>query len=326
MPLKKSCRMNTSLLFQNFPDESSCIQTLKEKRLQVGVVCKKCSHTEHYFRKGDLKFECKKCKSRQSIRTGTVMENSNLPIRYWMLCMELMTLTKKSFSAQEMQRLIGHKRYEPIWYMMHKIRRVMGKRDDLYQLSNHVEMDEGFFERVDDKEVIKEKKENSSIEPAKLKRGRGSERQTKVLVMVESKPMGKYAKKGKPDRKVGYLKMKVMEDLKAETIEGVVKKSIEKTAIATTDGYRGYGKLKSVLASHKVIIEPDKVKSAKLFPWANRTISNAKKVLVGIHHNYINSKFMQNYLDEFCYKFNRRYFGEKLSDRLILAAVQNTWY
>jgi len=210
--------------------------------------------------------------------------------------------------------------------MMHKIRRVMGKRDDLYQLSNHVEMDEGFFERVDDKEVIKEKKENSSTEPTKLKRGRGSERQTKVLVMVESKPMGKYAKKGKPDRKVGYLKMKVMEDLKAETIEGVVKKSIEKTAIATTDGYRGYGKLKSVLASHKVIIEPDKVKSAKLFPWANRTISNAKKVLVGIHHNCINSKFMQNYLDEFCYKFNRRYFGEKLSDRLMLAAVQNTWY
>jgi len=77
IPFKKLDFMNTSLLFQNFPDESSCIQTLKEKRLQVGVVCKKCSHTEHYFRKGDLKFECKKCKSRQSIRTGTVMENSN---------------------------------------------------------------------------------------------------------------------------------------------------------------------------------------------------------------------------------------------------------
>ena len=49
-------------------------------------------------------------------------------------------------------------------------------------------------------------------------------------------------------------------------------------------------------------------------------------VLLGIHHNCINSKFMQNYLDEFCYKFNRRYFGENLADRLILAAIHNTWY
>ena len=202
--------MKTSQLFENFPDEASCIEILKEKRLEVGVVCKKCSHTAHYFRKGDLKFECKKCNSRQSIRTGTMMENTNLPIRYWMLCTELMTLTRKSFSALEMQRLIGHKRYEPIWYMMHKIRRVMGKRDDQYQLSDYVEMDEGFFERVDDKEVIKEKKEIPAGAKAKTKRGRGSERQTKVLVMVESKPMGKEAKKGKPDRKVGYLKMKVI--------------------------------------------------------------------------------------------------------------------
>ena len=110
--------MNTSELFKDFPDETSCIQTLKEKRLQVDVVCEKCSHAEHYFRKGDLKFECKKCKSRQSIRTGMVMENSKLPVRYWMLCMKLMTLTRKSFSGLEMQSLIGRKRYEPTWYMM----------------------------------------------------------------------------------------------------------------------------------------------------------------------------------------------------------------
>lgn len=137
--------MNLTSFFAKYPDEASCIQAFKDKKLEIGVVCKKCSYKDHYFRKGDLKFECKKCHSRQSIRTGTVMENSNLPIRYWMMCLELMTLTKKSFSALEMQRLIGHKRYEPIWYMMHKIRRIMGKRDELYQLSDQVEMDEGFF-------------------------------------------------------------------------------------------------------------------------------------------------------------------------------------
>jgi len=120
--------------------------------------------------------------------------------------------------------------------------------------------------------------------------------------------------------------MKVMENLKAETIGKEVEKSVEKMAETLTDEYRGDGKLKSVLAAHLLIVEADKAKSAKLFPWANRTIGNAKKTMLGIHHNCINSKFMQNYLDEFCYKFDRRYFGGNLSDRLILEAMQNTLY
>src|SRR5678810_918257 len=57
-----------------------------------------------------------------------------------------MSLTKKGFSALEMQRLIGYKRYEPIWLMMHKIRISMGHRDDKYTLDGYIEMDEGFFE------------------------------------------------------------------------------------------------------------------------------------------------------------------------------------
>jgi len=193
----------------------------------------------------------------------------------------------------------------------------MDKRADLYQLSNHVEMDEGFFERVDDKDVIKEKKENSSADLTRLKRGRGSKRQTKILAIVELKPMRKDTKKGKPDRKAGYLKIKNMENLKSETIKKVVKINVEKATEATTDGNLGYRNLKSILAAHKVIYEPDKVKSAKLFLWENKTMSNAKKVLVGIHHNCINSKFIQNYPYEFCHKFKRRYFGSKLSDWLI---------
>jgi len=110
----------------------------------------------------------------------------------------------------EMQRLIGHKRYEPIWYMMHKIRRIMGKRDDEYKLSDYIEIDEGFFERVDDKEVIISNKEKKPPGDKGTKRGRGSEKQSKVLVMVESKPGKQSPAKGKPNREVGYLKMKVM--------------------------------------------------------------------------------------------------------------------
>ena len=66
--------------------------------------------------------------------------------------MMLLTSTKKSFSALEVQRQLGHAYYEPIWYMLNKIRYAMGKRDDNYTLSDQVELDEGFFETVPNKE------------------------------------------------------------------------------------------------------------------------------------------------------------------------------
>lgn len=144
--------------------------------------------------------------------------------------------------------------------------------------------------------------------------------------MVESKPSIKAPKPRKPNRKVGYLKMVVMEDLKAKSINKEVEKLVEKTACVLTDGYTGYAKLKEKIAHHEIVVEPNKTKSAKALHWVNRSISNAKKVLLGIHHNCVNQQYMQNYLDEFCYKFNRRYFGDGLSDRLLIAALETTWY
>ncbi len=66
-------------------------------------------------------------------------------IRYWFIAIHLLTSTKKSFSASELQRQLGHKRYEPIWGMLHKLRSVMGKRDAQYPLSGVIELDKGSF-------------------------------------------------------------------------------------------------------------------------------------------------------------------------------------
>ena len=87
--------------------------------------------------------------------------------------MKYMTMTKKGVSAKEMQRLLGFKRYEPAWYMMHKLRVVMGKRDDLYVLSKSVEIDEGFFESIK-KDLQKTEKQiaNQSEKEKRKKRKR----------------------------------------------------------------------------------------------------------------------------------------------------------
>ena len=58
----------TNLLefFEKYPDEASRIEGFKAKRLEMGIICKKCKHTKHYFRKTDLKFQYKKCGSHVS--------------------------------------------------------------------------------------------------------------------------------------------------------------------------------------------------------------------------------------------------------------------
>jgi len=86
-----------------------------------------------------------------------------------------MTATKKTISALELQRQMGHKYYEPIWVMMHKIRLVMGKRDNQYNLSDKLEADESYYST----RYIQQKDEFTGVKEV-LKRGKGSQRKTGV--------------------------------------------------------------------------------------------------------------------------------------------------
>ncbi len=74
-----------------------------------------------------------------------MFENSNLPFRKWYLARGFMSFSKKGLSAMELQRQLGHKRYNTVWSMMHRIRQAMGKRDNLYSLEGIAEFDEGYF-------------------------------------------------------------------------------------------------------------------------------------------------------------------------------------
>ena len=113
---------------KEFPDEGSCKSKFKAYREQVGVVCPKCGSTAHYWKRDKESYECKGCKYRQGLRANTVMHKSKLSYRYWFIAMHLLTSTKKSFSAKELQRQLGHKRYQPVWHMSHKLREAMGRR------------------------------------------------------------------------------------------------------------------------------------------------------------------------------------------------------
>ena len=302
--------MNLIDFIKQYPDEESCKQKFKEYRDQAGVSCANCGRTDHYWKSDKEQYECKGCGTRTTLKSGTVMHKSKLPYRYWFIAMHLLTSTKKSFSAREIQRQLGHKRYAPIWHMVHKLRLSMGKRDEQYVLAGAIELDEGFFTT----EIPDEQKH----EP--IKRGRGSQNKSKVLVMAESE-LVESPKKGKKPRRVGYLKMKVIDDLRKETINSVVQGSLSGQSKLYTDDSTSYVDLKDYVNSHHSEVIP-KEKVGEKLPWVHIAISNAKRQLLNSYHN-VKPEFLQSYLDEFCYKFNRRYLGEALFGRLLVAAVSN---
>lgn len=273
---------------EQFPDEQSCREAFREYRLKVGVKCRKCGNTGHYWMKTVEQFQCKQCRTRTTLRSGTVMQDSNLSFRKWFVVMHLMTSTKKGFSAKEIQRQLGHKRYEPIWYMMQKIRTAMGARDEQYALTGATEMDEGFFTTVDS--------ENRGKRRYKRKRGRGSESQTPVMVMAESK-RSKKRTKGRPAYSCRYFKMEAMPDLTSNTVVNIAQESLDPGCRVKTEKFSSYSKLNRVVKKHtaKTIKPKD---AGKELPWVHITISNAKRNFLNNFH-HIDNSYLQNYLDEF---------------------------
>jgi hypothetical protein len=223
--------MNLINFIESFPDEASCRKKFKEIRDKEGVICRKCGSKEHYWLSTIEQYQCKDCKTRTTLRSGTVMQASKLSFRYWFIAMHLLTGTKKTFSALELQRQLGHKFYEPVWYMLQKLRVTMGLRDGQYPINKIVELDEGFFESVDT-EKEKDKKDE------KKKRGRGSQKQSTVMVMASTVHDFNTTKKFNKPTKFRYVRMLVVDNLKNETIEQKVKENISSDSIVKTDKYR----------------------------------------------------------------------------------------
>ncbi len=186
----------------------------------------------------------------------------------------------------------------------------MGKRDALYQLSDMVEFDEGYFE----KKVPQQTRSN-------LKRGRGSERQINVAVMAESIPV-EGIESGKTSNQCRHFKMKVLENHKGTEIESLIKGSLDPKAVVFSDKSSSYFNIENYVESH-ITEKSSKQTTVDMLKWVHIAISNAKRNFLGVYHK-INGRYLQYYLDEFVYKLNRRYF-KSIFERLVVASVYPYW-
>ena len=300
--------MNLFTFTAHFGDETVCRLHFKEQRDKIGVNCRRCGGVEHYWIKSLWSYECKSCRSRTSLRSGTIMQSSNLSFLVWYRAMFLMSATKKGFSAKEMQRQLGLKRYEPVWAMVHRLRKAMGNRDARYTLEGMVEMDEGYFTV-----------ESSRIEQGKGKRGRGAAGKRNVAVMAESTPLEE-SETGKKSNQVRYFKAKVLQTHQSTEISETIKGSIDRKSIVFTDKSTSYVDITDYIEMH-VTEKSSKESTEETLKRVHIFISNAKRNLLGNYHK-VKGKYLQLYLDEFVYKLNRRYFEDRIFERVVIANIK----
>jgi transposase-like protein len=311
---QKITKMTATEFDKLFPDEIACRDYWRSIREKAGITCSKCKSKEHYWHHWNQEWRCKRCKKTTTLRTGTVMMHSNLPIRTWFRAIFEVMSRKKSISSTELYRQFPEIKSEgTAWYLLHRLRIAMGARDAQYQLHGDVEVDEAFIT------VVKE------IEPEtrRDKRGRGAVRKSPVLVLASTiSRSDKKVKKSKKSSLPLYFKMIQLPNLTSTSLnEGIFRNVKAKTHIFT-DKFRSYNDIKHFVDKHTATKTPPK-QAHETLPWVHCAIGNFKRIIDGIFH-HVNDEYLQNYLDEYIFKLNRRRSKEPFF-RLLNACIYVPW-
>lgn len=282
-----------------FPDEQSCRDKFKIYRDKLGVVCPKCGCMHHYWCGGTLqKYKCKMCGYRQSLKANTVMHHSKLSFRIWFICMHLLTSTKSSFSASEIQRQLGQKYYRPIWEMCCKIRECMSRAENELILSGELELDEAFFSYKATEKKAKKKYSRDHL--------------AKVIVCCESEDYSyrqsteQMTKYKVLKRKFGHLRMFITDSITDDAITYKVLPFIDPNSVVYGDGTKAHNLLKRYIKEvHSEVLKAEE-DLMRVLPHVHLNIGHSKNQFSDVHHG-VSKQYMQIYLDCFTYKKNRRY-------------------
>jgi transposase-like protein len=274
---------------QRFHSEEACQEHLFNMRWPDGFSCPRCGCKKYYLISKRRLYQCQGCSYQASLTAGTIFHKTRTPLKKWFWAIFLVANDKRGYSALALMNSINVS-YPTAWLMLHKIRAAMSNRDQLYQLTGLVQLDDAFFGGPDGLQ------------------GRGTDK-TPVYIAVSTDNDGKPL----------YVKMKAVEIINKDTALEFAAQAISKGCTIITDGYTAYPQLKSQGFTHERILSSEPEAEEK-FRWVHTLISNAKAFIAGTFHG-LDKKHLQVYLDEFCYRFNRRKWRSQLFNRLLQACI-----
>lgn len=285
-----------------FPDDTACASYLERARWREGFVCRKCGEAGDPFRFASRPhvLRCRVCRADTSLTAGTVMERTHSPLVTWFWGAYLMTSQIVGMSAANFARQIGLTREETAFMILHKLRAGM-VRSNVDRIGGRgcaVELDE------------------TLVGGATRGEGKGVHHKVYVVGAVESKrrePNDAKAPTVKTTRRggvyAGRLRLRVVPDRTAASLVTFARDSIAQGSIVTTDDWSAYDRLDvdAGLAHTAVAERGDPQVAERHLPLIHLAFSNLKTWLHGTHHS-VSDKHLQAYLNEFCFRFNRRFY------------------
>jgi transposase-like protein len=271
------------MFLERFGTDARCRAYLVRARWPAGFRCTGCGHDRAWSHKKRLIEECTACGKQHSLLAGTIFEQTKTGLAKWFLAIYLVTSSKGGISAMELKRQMGFGSYQTAWSWLHKIRRAM-VRPERTPLAARVEADETYVGG-----------------PKPGKPGRGAAGKTKLAGAVECR---RGEAKG---RRLGRLRLAVVADVSARSLEGFLGQNVARPAAVATDGWSGYAGLDAAGYRHEPLnLSTSWGDAALRLPAIHLVFGLAKRWLLGTHHGAVGSKHLPAYLDAFVFRFNRR--------------------
>jgi transposase-like protein len=280
--------MNLLELFKKYEDNDNAIVHLESIRWKNGIICPYCNsekiYTHHvsYGEKIRKRWQCGSCSRPFTVTVGTIFHHSHIHLNKWFWLISLMLNAKKGLSACQAARDLGMRR-PTVWSMMHRIRKAMGT-EQAELLQGIVEMDECY--------IGGKPRKGDHDEDNKPKRGRGTKKIPVVGILERE----------------GEVRIESANkiSLNSKNLMDLVRKYINpKQSVLMTDQYLGYTHMAKIVP-HAVINHSFEYVRGNIH---TNTIESfwaiLKRGIIGQYHK-VSEKYLQNYLHEFEFRYNRR--------------------
>jgi transposase-like protein len=284
----KAQKYTAKMFDVEFPTDDACLEYVMEKRWPNGIAfCTSCGvERKHWRVTGRTAYACQGCGNHIFPLSGTIFHKSSTSLRTWFYVIRLMASTRVGVSAKHIQRETGVT-YKTAWRMMKQVRQLMAEK---MVLSGSVEIDEAEFGGLD------------ANKPAHL-RGKAK---TAVLGMVERE---------------GRVITQVVPDIKALTLCGAIAEAVDEESIVFTDQMHSYNPL-AVQYQHQVVNHSETYVDGNSH---TNTIdgfwSLVKRGITGVYYQ-VGKEYLQSYLNEYAFRYNRRKVMRPMFSQLAERTVQ----
>ena len=218
---------------------------------------------------------CGSCRMQVSVTSGTIFQDSHLPLTTWFQAMWYITSQKNGVSALGLQRVLGLGSYKTAWALLHKLRRAM-VRPGRERLQGMIEVDETYWGGEETGVV-----------------GRLTEEKALIIVAAEEDGNG-----------IGRIRLGRIPDLTKDSVHGFIAEAVETGSTVRTDGLNVYRGLSGYV--HDRQVQRHQPEGEYLMPLVHSVVSLLKRWLLGTHQGAIGHEQLDYYLDEFTFRFNRR--------------------